>query len=241
MSFLKRYLTTLLVSALLIVGVVLQTYVERKGMDDAGAGNQESPSSRLPEALAGYSTRDEPIASTQELKQAVGELLNFNFGLYRIYQRPGVRVSVYFAWWEKGRMSPRLVATHTPDVCWPVNGWARDRGAETGQQTAKKALKRAGFPEGDFRVFRINGNQEQVVFWHKVGTEFLSYKTGWAPPWWAWLDELWRGGLNLREEQLFVRISSDKPFEDFWRTPEFRPLRQALLDLGLGQDQRTLP
>jgi hypothetical protein len=81
----------------------------------------------------------------------------------------------------------------------------------------------------------MRGVPEYVVFWHKVGDEILSYKTGFAPPWWAWLDEMRRGGLNLRKEQLFVRISSDKPLQDVWTRPELADLRNALRELGLGE------
>jgi hypothetical protein len=130
-------------------------------------------------------------------------------------------------------MSPRLVAAHTPDVCWPGNGWVRDKAAETKQGAGSYELVTAGFARGECRVFVANGKPEYVVFWHKVGDEMLSYKNGWAPPWWAWLDELWRGGLNLRKEQLFVRVSSDKPLETIWSKPEMEPLRKALLEMGL--------
>lgn len=193
----------------------------------------------LPVNLAGGGSRDEPIAATEEMKQKVGELLNYDDAVYRIYQMPGARVSVYAAWWRAGKMSPRLVAGHTPDVCWPGNGWERDRAAENGLGALRPELAATGFAAGECRVFVANGNPEYVVFWHKVGTEMLSYKNGYAPPWWAWLDELWRGGLNLRKEQLFVRISSDRPLESFWSKPETAPLREALLKLGLGA--RNLP
>lgn len=216
------------------------------GGRDLTAVNARSLAKRLPETLAGGSVRDEPIAATEEMKKAVGELLNFNDGLFRIYQLPDIRVSVYVAWWEAGRMSPRLVATHTPDVCWPGNGWVRDRSAEDrdrtpdgGRPALQDMLRAKGFAEGQCRVFLMQDKPEYVVFWHKVGGEMLSYGTGYAPPWWAWLDEMWRGGLNLRKEQLFVRISSDKPLFGIWTQPETAPLRQALLDLGLGKSTTT--
>jgi hypothetical protein len=223
-----------LVAALLLVGVLLQLPVWRSRPNRLSLVGERTLAKILPPAPTDGTARDEPIATTEEMKKAVGELLNFNDGVYRIYQLPGFRVSVYVAWWEAGRMSPRLVATHTPDVCWPDNGWERDRDAESKLGAVREALKATGFAEGECRVFVGSGKPEYVVFWHKVGDEILSYHTGWAPPWWAWLDEMWRGGLNLRKEQLFVRISSDKPLETIWPRPEMAPLRQALLELGLG-------
>jgi hypothetical protein len=200
---------------------------------DSSLGRRGPLSKLLPAQLENGTVRDEPIAASDEMKKAVGELLNFNDGLFRIYQLPDARVSVYVAWWEAGRMSPRLVATHTPDVCWPGNGWTRDQTAEGGLGSLSEELRTKGFAQGECRVFSMQNKPEYVVFWHKVGDEMLSYGTGFAPPWWAWIDEMWRGGLNLRNEQLFVRISSDKPLEKIWGKPEIEPLRKALLDLGL--------
>jgi hypothetical protein len=84
------------------------------------------------------------------------------------------------------------------------------------------------------RVFVAQGKPEFVVFWHRVGDRMRSYGTGGAPPWWAWLDELWRDGLAGRQSQLFVRISSDMPLEAVWNDPALEPVRLALRDLGLG-------
>ena len=188
----------------------------------------------LPKTLSGFGVHDEPIAATDEMKRAVGELLNFSDAAYRIYQAPGRRVSVYVAWWETGRMSPRLVAAHTPDVCWPVVGWTRAPDREKNLGGLGLALAQEAFAPAEMRVFVASEKPEYVVFWHRVGDRLLSYNTGWAPPWWAWLDELWRDGLAGRKSQLFVRISSDVPLETLWRDPALEPLRTALLELGLG-------
>jgi hypothetical protein len=222
-----------LVTALLAIGAVLQLPVWRKEVRQLSLGDVNTLARKLPASLAGGGVRDDPIAATEEMKKAVGELLNFNDGVFRIYQLPDARLSVYVAWWEAGRMSPRLVATHTPDVCWPGNGWVRDRTAEAKLGALSGEFGATNFAPGEARVFLMQGKPEYVVFWHKVGDEMLSYKTGFAPPWWAWLDEMWRAGLNLRKEQLFVRISSDKPLQETWGRAELEPLRKALLELGL--------
>jgi hypothetical protein len=250
-----RYLFICSAAFLLIAALILQLPIWRKEQPKLTVSGEGSLAKRLPNVLSGGSVRDEPIAASEEMKKAVGELLNFNDGLFRIYELPGVRVSVYVAWWEAGRMSPRLVATHTPDVCWPGNGWVRDRTAEGGGLTTEGGrqttdgsgqtaagglaalrgeLMAKGFAQGECRVFLMRQTPEYVVFWHKVGDEMLSYGTGYAPPWWAWLDEMWRGGLNLRKEQLFVRVSSDRPLEEIWSKREIEPLRKALLELGLN-------
>lgn len=237
----KRHIAfaSLLVSVvLLLAGVLLQLPLWRKETGLLNLVGETSLAKRLPANLPGGSVRDEPIAATEEMKKAVGELLNFNDGIYRVYQLRDARISVYAAWWEPGRMAPRLVATHTPDVCWSGNGWVRDKAAETKLGAGIYELAATGFADGECRVFVANGKPEYVIFWHKVGDEMLSYKNGWAPPWWAWLDEMWRSGLNIRKEQLFVRISSDKPLEVIWSKPEMEPLRRALLGLGLKAERQ---
>jgi hypothetical protein len=184
----------------------------------------------LPANLGVGTTKDEPIAATDEMKKAVGELLNYDDAVFRIYQMSGYRISVYAAWWAPGKMSPRLVAGHTPDVCWPEAGWERDRKDEAIEGAS--SLPRS-FLEGERRVFRLHGKPEYVVFWHKVGGELRSYGNGYAPPWWAFLDEMRRDGLNLRKEQFFVRVSSDVSLDSIWLNPELEPLRSCIAGLGL--------
>ncbi len=230
-----KYLGLGCAALLLLAGVALQLPVWRSGMGKAIMADGKSLAKALPADLAGSTVHDEPIAATEEMKKAVGELLNFNDGIYRIYQLPDARVSVYAAWWEQGRMSPRLVAGHTPDVCWPGSGWVRDQTAEKKLGALSSELTATGFAEGEARVFEANGSAEYVVFWHRVGDRILSYHNGYSPPWWAALDEMWRDGLNLRKEQLFVRVSSDVPLESIWGRPELQALREALLKLGLAR------
>jgi hypothetical protein len=219
---------------LLALALALQIWPHAATRDLGVSAQEVRVATVLPPMLGEVLGRDEPIASTEELRKAVANLLNFDDGGYRIYALPQGRISIYVAWWRVGRMSPRLVAAHTPDVCWPANGWVRDRSAEVKQGALREELRAKGFAEGEHRVFTMNGKPEYVVFWHKVGHEILSYKTGYAPPWWAWLDELWRGGLNLKQEQIFVRISSDKPLDTLFADREMEPLRQMLHALGLG-------
>ncbi len=229
-----RTIISVAAALLLLVAAVLQSHPVPPSV---------RPTTRLadilPLQLPGGSSRDEPIATTEEMKRAVGELLNYDDAVFRVYQMPGWRISVYAAWWSAGKMSPRLVAAHTPDVCWPGNGWERDREAEGRHGPLNQTLDAAGLATGECRVFKIRGMSEHVVFWHKVGGEMVSYGTGYAPPWWAVFDEIRRKGLNLRQEQLFVRVSSDKPLETIWGNPETEPLRKALLRMGLEKLEKS--
>lgn len=153
---------------------------------------------------AGWQMKEKPIADTPEMKEAVGELLNFDDGVFVDYLGPaGERISVYLAYWSPGRMSHRLVAGHTPDVCWPGAGWIKIKEGDTSQLLPT-------VPTGETRTFTLGQVPEHVWYWHLVGKESKRYRTGFAPPWYASIVDIFEKGLNQREEQFFIRISSPK-------------------------------
>ena len=47
----------------------------------------------------------------------------------------------------------------------------------------------------------------------------MSYGTGGVPPWYGFLADLWARWFRQREEQFFVRISSNRPLGEFKDTP----------------------
>jgi len=71
----------------------------------------------------GWTVEYKPIADTPEMKAKVDELLNYDDAVYAVYSKGLQRISVYIAYWTPGKMSQRLVAAHTPDVCWVGAGW----------------------------------------------------------------------------------------------------------------------
>jgi hypothetical protein len=188
----------------------------------------------LPSKIEGWTAKDQPIAESEEMKKAVGELLNYDDALFRTYSQGPVTFSVYIAYWKPGKMSPRLVATHTPDVCWVGNGWkctARDLNYfiprfEPEPMSRQQALK--SFPPAQAGTYELNGDVQHVLFWHIHNGKIVNYATGRQPPLWAPLSDLWREGLNLRGEQFFIRISSNVPAETFARTIAFHRVINAL-------------
>lgn len=175
----------------------------------------------LPPPPSGWKMTTREIADTPEMQEAVGELLNYDDGVFVDYTNGTHRLSVYIAYWTPGRMSQRLVAGHTPDVCWVGNGWEKKSSETvTGLTASGKQL-----PPAEGRLFTANGNPEYVWFWHIVGSEAKSYATGFAPPWYAPLTDLVDKGLHQREEQFFVRLSSSSPMQN----PSLEPLLEALL------------
>lgn len=160
----------------------------------------------LPPPPPGWTMKEKPIADTPEMQEAVGEMLNFDDGVFVDYLGPGnQRLSVYIAYWTPGRMSHRLVAGHTPDVCWVGGGWKK---TEQGQITGLTTTDGRPIPTGESRTFVANGTPEYVWFWHLVGNESKSYGTGGTAPWFAALEDLISKGVNQRQEQFFIRLSS---------------------------------
>lgn len=169
------------------------------------------------------------VANTPEMQKAVAEILNYDDAIFVNYSRGGVRISVYIAYWTPGKMSHRLVAGHTPDVCWTKAGWL----CESGRTIDNLESETGRLQPAELRTMVQRGSKEFVVFWHLVGNRSITYKTNWRPPWYAMFKDLWEGGMQQRKEQLFVRISSNQPLDEFWRTDPVRILASNLADLSL--------
>jgi len=193
----------------------------------------------LPQAgeLPEWSIAYHPVAETAELQKMVDEMLNFDDAVYAIYTRGEMRISIYAAYWAPGKMSHRLIAGHTPDICWVGAGWVGLK-AETGSRSVQVGgfhhethERNENGPSGtearidksgtvpamtmEYRVFQLGGQTEYVVFDQIVGGRSMSYGTGGLPPWYGFLSDVWARGFRQREEQFFLRISSNRPLAEF--------------------------
>ena len=192
----------------------------------------------LPQAaeVPGWTVDYRPVAETAEMKRAVGEILNHDDAIHAIYTRGERRITIYVAYWAPGKMSPRLIAGHTPDVCWVAAGWVSQEAKKadlrvergTGQKVERRELSIEGKKFGgeysaggastlamESRVFRSGEKTEHVVFCHMVGGRPLSLGAGRVSPWYEFLADLVARGLQQREEQFFLRISSNRPLAEF--------------------------
>jgi hypothetical protein len=181
----------------------------------------------LPPPPPGWTVKEKPIADSPEMKEAVAEILNFDDGVFVDYIQGTTRLSVYIAYWRPGRMSHRLVAAHTPDVCWVNGGWKKELAGPTPPlsiavdasininiPTSTNGASPHAIPAGEARIYTAQGNPEHVWFWHLVGQESKSYSTGGVPPWYASIADLFAKGLNQRDEQFFIRLSSNVPLSE---------------------------
>jgi hypothetical protein len=166
----------------------------------------------LPSAaeLAGWSVEFIPVADTPETQAKVAELLNYDEAVFAIFRKGTHRLSVYAAYWSPGKMPHRLVASHTPDVCWVVAGW---KVLATHSNVVLVGSTGGPLMPGEQRTMMFAGRVEHVVFWHLLDGRSQSYGTNWRPPWYAFFNDLLARGLNQKPEQFFIRISSAEPIE----------------------------
>lgn len=160
----------------------------------------------LPNELSGWVRTEEQIASSPEMKRMVNELLNYDDASFVNYIRGAERVSIYIAYWRPGRMSQRLVAGHTPDVCWVGIGWeARER------KSRVVLVPREGdaLQPAEWREMRLGSVSEHVLYWHLVGGQSRDLSVPIAP-WYSFFFEVLSKGMNQRDEQFFIRISSER-------------------------------
>lgn len=142
--------------------------------------------------------------------------------------QPPLQINAYLAYWSPGEASVSMVASHTPDACWPGAGWE-----PLPTETPRVALAVAGgtLPPAEHRVFRLGGSPQHVWFWHLYDgrpTDYLNPRS---------IPALVRLSLNygFRREgsQYFVRFSSNRPWEEISGEPVVQELFANLARIGL--------
>jgi len=178
--------------------------------------------------------RELPVGVSEGAANAVEQALRFDDVLYREYWDPAHegRFTLYIAYWNPGKIPVQLVASHTPDRCWTEAGWigVKRHGNET-VVVGGLRLKPA-----QARIFKNNtGQTQQVLYWHLVGRRLYDYGSGFnqVPSIWRWWREAAREAVRSPPEQYFVRLSSDRRFDELEADPAFRAVIKCLADLGL--------
>jgi len=235
---LPRLIRSLLVFAAVIVGglLALNAYI---GLKPVPAPKINQPlASLMPPAPFGWSVQDQPIADTPEAQARVESILHYDDAVCRVYQNGDTQVVVYVAHWLPGKFSPAKVGAHTPDTCWVDAGWTRkDRQVAVNRQLAGADLKplEAG-------VFEKDGSSVNVVFWHLLGDTPVRYDlVGWdngfsgrIERFHTLVQDFLDFGLDERQEQVLVRVSSNTSFDQLWTDPGFvQIMSQVSREFGL--------
>ena len=201
----------------------------------------------IPAKMPGWRSEDVPLSNTPEGEQRVLSLLDLDDVFCREYTRGDTTVVVYIAYWSPGSEPYSSVAIHNPDSCWSIAGWEiEDRESNRDRTMAGIHLK-----EHEWGVYSKDGNEAHVIFWHLLGGQPNKYikhmlwtSTG--------LDSIKRQfyfilniaqlGLELGRDQLFIRISSNKSFDELEKSGELRQVLEHLEGLGLAKPEpATMP
>jgi exosortase len=152
--------------------------------------------------------------------------------LERTYLRPAgdgdfVQLSVYVAYWPPGQTTVSRVASHTPDACWPGSGW-------TAQPTTTGRNQDIGaeFAPAEYRLFSNEGRfMQHVWFWHIFDGRVISYRDPYSLP--ALIRIALQYGFRRQGSQYFIRISSNRPWDELNREPLLREILANLDRVGL--------
>jgi hypothetical protein len=198
----------------------------------------------LPE-VPGWTRREIPIAGSSAAMASAQGILNFSQARQVLYVRGGAQLIVYVAYWEPGKVSVVDAGSHNPDSCWVNNGCVR---TERQYAVPGRVGERALLPYEFGQYIVPNGGKQNVAFWHLVNgvpNRYEDQQAGWRDGLIGRLERLplaWKDirayGLNQKNEQMFVRLSSGQRIEDLMADPANAALWEALAPLGVFADQK---
>jgi len=183
----------------------------------------------IPGSLPGWEIQDMDMADSPESSARISNFLNFDDALFRVYQQGDTFIGLYIAYWTPGKASYRWAGAHTPDTCWVLNGWTR----EDRKYSVPFEYEDSQFEPAEFGVYSKDGSAQNVYFWHLVGGEAFGYTQEGTPNIFGALQDIQHHGLNLRKEQFFIRLSSNKDLETLRKMDGFNQILAGLDEIGL--------
>lgn len=160
----------------------------------------------LPATVPGWQ-----VDTTNDLYQ-FAEVLQTDYLAQRTYKKfmadgKPVEITLYAAYWRAGQAPVSLVASHTPDACWPGSGWeAITPPPPSPLPTA--AGRMLATPE--YRFFKSGDFPQHVWFWHLYDGRPIAYRDPYSAT--ELLRIAWKYGFRHEGDQLFVRVSSTAPW-----------------------------
>ena len=132
----------------------------------------------------------------------------------KIGPRGPVQIILYLAYWRPGQASVSLVASHTPDACWPGSGW---NAQPVAQPRESLVVARRPLPDAEARLFTFGDDPQHVWFWHLYDGHPIAYRDPYSAL--ELLRIAWHYGFRHDGDQLFVRVSSNRPWADIASEP----------------------
>ena len=181
----------------------------------------------LPATMPGWTVR-----TTDDLSQ-FSSLLQTVHLVQRTYLRnnpsgPPAQITFYLAYWSAGQAPVSLVSSHTPDACWPGSGWiSQDHPAAPSPFLAGGRT----LPKPEYMLFTSDTYPQHVWYWHLYDGRPIPQLAPLSPR--AFLKLALRYGFRTAGDQLFVRISSNQPWEVLRDDPLVLEVLSHLQPLGL--------
>jgi hypothetical protein len=132
------------------------------------------------------------------------------------------------AYWRPGEAPVSLVDAHTPDSCWPGTGWEAKPVPDT-----RSVLKLGGrmLAPAECRLFALNQFETRVWFWHLYGGRPVVFVDPHSAI--SLVKLAWHFGLGSQRDQLFVRVSSNRSWDEIAAEPILTRFFENLSPLGL--------
>lgn len=163
------------------------------------------------------------------------DILHTEYLSERTYLRPDdaggvLQLTVYVAYWPTGQTSVSQVASHTPDACWPGAGWIGSTAPIDRRQTL--TLEGLRLSPAEYRLFHTDrGATQHVWFWHIFDGRVIDYRDPYSLS--ALLQIALQYGFSHQGSQYFVRMSSNRPWNEFSHDPLVREILSNLDRVGL--------
>lgn len=192
----------------------------------------------IPADLPGWRSQQVPLSSTPEGVDRVLQVLNLDDVFSRQYRKGDTEVMIYAAYWYPGSEPYSAVAIHNPDSCWVIAGWKIE------ERESNRQIQLAGLDlkEHEWGTYSKGGHVAHVMFWHLLGGKPNKYIKNmlWTSTGidsikrqFYFIFNIYQMGLNLGQDQLFVRVSSNKSFEELEANGDLRQILDHLQALNL--------
>jgi exosortase len=139
-----------------------------------------------------------------------------------------LQISVYLAYWAPGEVPVSLVAAHTPAACWPAGGWTELPAVPVATPFAAGART---LPAPEYRAFTQSNFLQNVWYWHLYDGRSITQNDPRSAV--ALLKLAWNYGFRTAGEQWFVRVSSNRPWDEIKDDPLVTGILDHLQPFGL--------
>lgn len=228
-----KKITLILGSVILLTALAFRAYFAF--VPPPAATLHEKLSEIVPSTLSGWKIEDMNMADSPESSARISKFLNFDDALFRVFENGDTTIGLYIAYWSPGKASYRWAGMHTPDTCWVQNGWTRTHR----EYSIPFKHGEVQFQPAEFGVYEKNGNGQHVYFWHLVGGQAFGYIQEGGHNIFGALIDIKHHGLNLRQEQFFIRLSSNEPLEALKKMAGFSKILESLSAIGLASTSGT--